>query len=516
MAGISRFSPWTRPLQAAAGNARSGGRRLRTPSGLVFAETPGKELSVVFSSALFLFYFLLVSVLGYYALPKIARHLWLAVVSYVFYGWWNPGFMLLMLASTALDYSCGLLIWRWGWRRLGLCVSVGLNLACLCFFKYAAFAWQSAASLAAGLGFDVPEVPTALATIVLPMGISFYTFQTMSYCIDLYRGHAPPARSFIDFTCYVSFYPQLVAGPIVRYGSIAHQLVHREHSWGGFTMGVSRFCLGFSKKILLADPCGSMADVAFQASPEALASPAAWVGLVAYTCQIYFDFSAYSDMAIGLGRLFGFRFVENFDSPYRSLSITEFWQRWHISLSSFLRDYLYIPLGGNRLGAARTYVNLMTVMLLGGLWHGAQWTFVVWGAIHGLLLAVERWMGRDAWTKQLPKPVRMTMTLLVVLVGWVFFRSATFSAAWAYLAALVGGVPSVNAELGQMLLATQLSGQGKWVLVTSALVIFAAPNSQTFLSSLRAWKAGLCVAIFTVSVAVMFQAGFSPFLYFQF
>ena len=228
--------------------------------------------------------------------------------------------------------------------------------------------------------------------IALPIGISFYTFHALSYTIDVYRGTAPPVRSFIDFACYIALFPQLVAGPIIRYNTVADQLVSRSHTWEKFASGVTLFILGFAKKILLANPMGRVADAAFDA--QSLSAPDAWFGALAYAFQIYFDFSGYSDMAIGLGRMIGFEFLKNFDSPYQAESITDFWRRWHISLSTFLRDYLYIPLGGNRKGPRRTYVNLIVVMLLGGLWHGANWTFVAWGAYHGILLAFERFRGK--------------------------------------------------------------------------------------------------------------------------
>jgi alginate O-acetyltransferase complex protein AlgI len=346
------------------------------------------------------------------------------------------------------------------------------------------------------------------------MGISFYVFQSMSYCIDLYRGHAPPARSFVDFACFVSLYPQLVAGPIVRYGSIAHQLQHRTHTLEGFTMGVSRFCLGFAKKILLADGMGALADTVFKAGPGSVSTVAAWLGVFAYALQIYFDFSSYSDMAIGLGRMFGFRFVENFDSPYKSASITEFWRRWHISLSTFLRDYLYIPLGGNRKGPARTYLNLMTVMLLGGLWHGAQWTFVIWGGIHGLMLAFERFLGKESWYAVLPHPLRVGITFVILLFTWVFFRAENFSVAAELLRAMCGlqatGPTSALVDRGFFNQAALL------YFAIAAAVVWWMPNAQEWLAKLTAWKSLLCLLLFVWALCIMFQQGYSPFLYFQF
>ncbi|TLD70926.1 MBOAT family protein [Phragmitibacter flavus] len=475
---------------------------------------------MVFSSHVFLFYFLPLVVLGYYLIPKIGRHLFLTVVSYVFYGWWNPWFTLLMLASTAVDYWCGKVIASGeavgdrGRMRLGMLISVTSNLGVLAFFKYTAFLMESAQGMASWMEWGVLPVPEFFRNIVLPVGISFYVFQSMSYCIDLYRGHAKPADSFVDFACYVALFPQLVAGPIVRYGSVAEQLRSRVHTVENFSLGVTRFCLGFAKKIMLADPMGAIADGAFGAGTGSLTTAMAWVGIGAYALQIYFDFSAYSDMAIGLGRMFGFHFIENFASPYKSVSITDFWRRWHISLSTFLRDYLYIPLGGNRKGPARTYINLMATMLLGGLWHGASWNFVAWGAIHGGVLALERWFGKHASLARLPRVIKMAYTLVIVLVGWVFFRAENFEVAVGYLKVMFVGAEVRPTAL--MLQAELLSGAN---LVTMAVGLFAVwlmPNTQTILRRFVLWKAVLGLVLFVVAVAMMFTSGFSPFLYFQF
>ena len=353
---------------------------------------------MVFSSHLFVFYFLPVALLLYYAAPRRGRHLILTLVSYLFYGWANLAFMVLMLASTLIDYLCGLFFagrLRWpGWRALALgpieplaaggprsagqraavAVSVVANLSLLGFFKYFNFAVDSYNGLVALAGLPDFAADTVLR-IVLPLGISFYTFQSMSYTLDVYRGETAALSSFIDFACYVAMFPQLVAGPIIRFSEVADQLRERRHTLEKIARGVAFFALGMAKKVLLANPCGQVADAAFAAG--SLRPGEAWTGVVAYAFQIYFDFSGYSDMAIGLGLMLGFVFPKNFDSPYRAESITDFWRRWHISLSTWLRDYLYLPLGGNRKGRARTYVNLAVVMLLSGLWHGAAWNFVL-------------------------------------------------------------------------------------------------------------------------------------------
>src|SRR5215467_989863 len=373
---------------------------------------------MVFTTYLFVFYFLPLVLLGYYILLGLARCLgakaggvsrtlnaFVLVASIIFYGWWNPWFIPLMLAVTVANYLCGLVMGRPGasprLRYWGVTTAIVLSLGTLGFFKYFMFLETNLNHLLSWLGADTLRV----LEITLPMGISFYTFHALSYTVDVYRGTAPPVRSFVDFACYIALYPQLVAGPIIRYNTVADQLVSRSHSWEKFGSGVTLFILGFSKKILLANPMGRVADAAFDA--QSLSTPDAWFGALAYAFQIYFDFSGYSDMAIGLGRMIGFEFLKNFDSPYQAESITDFWRRWHVSLSTFLRDYLYIPLGGNRKGPRRTYVNLVVVMVLGGLWHGANWTFVAWGGYHGVLLAFERLRGKHSAYQRWPQPVRV-------------------------------------------------------------------------------------------------------------
>ena len=473
---------------------------------------------MVFSSHIFVFYFLLLALAAYYAVPRAGRHLVLTLASYLFYAWWNPWFVFLMFGSTLIDYQCGRLITASGagerQRRLGVVVSVLSNLSILAFFKYTAFAVGSVSGLAQSLGMGEIALPPFFYNIVLPVGISFYTFQSMSYSIDLHRGHARPADSFLDFACYVSMFPQLVAGPIVRYGSVAEQLRSRAHTIEGFTRGVTRFNYGFAKKILLANPMGAIADTCFQAGEGTLTAPVAWLGVTAYAFQIYFDFSAYSDMAIGLGRMLGFRFPENFDAPYKSKSITEFWRRWHISLSSFLRDYLYIPLGGNRRGMRRTYVNLLLVMLIGGLWHGAQWTFVVWGLIHGGMLAFERLMGKDSFYARLPAAFRVLLTFGIVLITWVFFRAENLQVALRYLGAMVGG--GGDSPAAGLLAAQVLRPANLCYFAVCVFAAWASPTTATILRRMTLPKALVGLSLLALSLAAMFTQGFNPFLYFQF
>lgn len=455
--------------------------------------------------------------LAYYASPKRARALVLTAESYVFYGWWNPWFTLLMLFTTTLDYICGAWIVREGAsqleRKIALTISVVSSLSLLGFFKYALFFSESLGTVSSWMGWPTMEPPAFLSSIVLPVGISFYTFQSMSYAIDLYRGDARRARSFIDFACYVSMYPQLVAGPIVRYSDVAEQLRQRAHTLENFVAGFTRFNYGFAKKILLANPAGSIADAVFEAG--SLDAPLAWAGVLGYAFQIYFDFSAYSDMALGLGRMMGFRFPENFNSPYQSKSLAEFWRRWHISLSTFLRDYLYIPLGGNRKGAGRTYTNLLFVMLVGGLWHGAQWTFVAWGGLHGLVLAAERWSKAHLAPRglTLPRPLAWAVTMTVVLAGWVLFRAPDFGSAMDIFRALVGGGEKGVAT--EVLTATVLTSRGLTILGLCSVMIFL-PNSAAWLRRLNGWKVASGLILLFVSVRVMGLQGHNPFLYFQF
>ena len=478
---------------------------------------------MVFSSHIFIFWFLPLVLTGYYLLlwrgvGTTWRHLYLTIAGMIFYGWWNPWFVLLMLGTTTLDYNLGRMIVNAGEnqarKKLGVTLSVVSNLGALAFFKYTAFGIESAQSLARMMHWGDIAVPEFFTNIVLPAGISFYVFQSLSYCIDLYRGHAKPAESFLDFTCFVSLFPHLVAGPIVRYGIIADQMRNRVHSSDKFALGLTRFSFGLAKKILLADPMGGIADAAFSAGPGSLTTFGAWVGVLAYAFQIYFDFSAYSDMAIGLAKTLGFYFVENFDSPYKSKSITEFWRRWHMSLSAFLRDYLYIPLGGNRKGTARTYINLMLTMLIGGLWHGASWNFIIWGGIHGAMLSLERAMGRFGVFKELPALIKGVPTFFVILITWVFFRAENLDVAVHYLGVMFGRGDFYDS--GLLLEAMLVRDFNLVQLIICSLAVWMMPNTQTMLQRFVWWKALIGGALFVLAVSVMFARGHSPFLYFQF
>ncbi len=485
---------------------------------------------MVFSSQLFVFYFLPLALALYYLAPRRLRHLVLTLASYAFYGWANPLFMVLMLASTVVDYFCGLglvgRLERGGagpierlepdaprsrGQKLLVAVSVASNLSLLGFFKYFNFAVDNYNALASALGLGDLALDTVLR-VALPLGISFYTFQSMSYTIDVYRGDAMALGNFIDFACYVSMFPQLVAGPIIRFSEIDDQLRRRTHTLQKIARGAAFFSLGAAKKILLANPLGKIADTVFDAG-SAIAVDA-WYGVTAYAFQIYFDFSGYSDMAIGLGLMLGFVFPKNFDSPYKAESITDFWRRWHQSLSTWLRDYLYKPLGGNRRGPRRTYVNLALVMLLGGLWHGAAWNFVIWGGFHGVLLAAERANGKRPLWSALPRPLRVGATFLAVLFSWVFFRADDLGASVAYLAAMVG--------LGDAAAGAPLLGgivyQPYYLLsiAVAAAVAWGAPQTWDWTRDLPAWKCAVSVALLWASLAILATQSYNPFIYFIF
>ena len=482
---------------------------------------------MVFSSYLFLFYFLPVSLLLYYAAPTRARHLILTILSYVFYGWANPLFVVLLFVSTVIDYVAGHVLDRertaggpqWPTRRarIALTVSIVSNLSLLGFFKYFNFGAESFDALVNWIGMPALRLDTALK-ITLPLGISFYTFQSMSYAIDVYRGDARAVRNFIDFACFVSMFPQLVAGPIIRFSEVADQLRSRTHTVTKFARGIAFFSLGLAKKVLLANPCGKVADLAFDAG--SLHPIDAWYGAIAYAFQIYFDFSGYSDMAIGLGLMMGFVFAKNFDSPYRSTSITDFWRRWHISLSTWLRDYLYLPLGGNRKGPARTYVNLFIVMLLGGLWHGAAWNFVVWGSLHGLLLALERVRGVKSHASSAQSRFsvahygRVAVTFGIVVITWVFFRAADLPAALRYLSAMAGfAAPQAGASL---LAGVVYQPYYLLTVVAAAVVTWGCPQTWDWTKTLSAPRAAVAFALLALAVAALTTQAYNPFIYFIF
>jgi alginate O-acetyltransferase complex protein AlgI len=492
---------------------------------------------MVFSSHVFLFYFLPLALGSYYLSPRALRMPVLTLASYAFYAWTNPWFVLLIFWSTLVDFSCGNLIyghWRLfaldRQRKIFLGLSLASNLGMLSFFKYFMFAAENVNRLLALLGREEFRV----LSVLLPAGISFYTFESISYVLDIYHGRAEPASVWVEraagpsvtlgariahelralnaFACYITQFPHLVAGPIIRYQDLERQLHERTHTLEKFGRGVFIFALGLAKKVLLANPMGEMADAAFGAG--SLRAPDAWAGLLGYAFQIYFDFSGYSDMAVGLGLLFGFEFAKNFDSPYRAESLTEFWRRWHISLSTWLRDYLYVPLGGNRKGPFRTYLNLFVVMLLGGFWHGASWNFLAWGAVHGAWLSLERVMGKTTVYARAPRVIRVAMTFGVVCLGWVFFRADTLAGAGQYLECLAGKGGGHPPEL--LVRSILYSPDHVLALGLAALIAFLGVQTWDLSKKVTPLRAAAAVGLFVWSLVALSTQTFNPFLYFQF
>ena len=388
---------------------------------------------MVFSSTLFLFFFLPLACAVHLLLPHVLRNVWLLVLSLLFYAWGEPQLVWVMLAVIVGNYAFGLLLDRVttpAARRWVLAGAVTANLSVLGLFKYAGFA---ATTVNDALGRDLVPVPHW----AMPLGISFFTFHAMSYVIDVYRGDAKVQKNLAHLALYITLFPQLVAGPILRYHDVAWQFARRRITVAAGAYGMQRFIVGLGKKVLVANTLAVPCDRIFAVPPAQLGAGTAWLGILCYTGQIYFDFSGYSDMAIGLGHLLGFRFPENFQWPYQSQNIRTFWRGWHISLSTWFRDYLYIPLGGNRHGEARTALHLVTVFFLCGLWHGASWAFIFWGLWHGAFLALERTrVGR--WLDALPRPLRHAYTMLVVILGWVPFRAPTLTHAVTFVGAMAG------------------------------------------------------------------------------
>ncbi len=394
---------------------------------------------MVFSCPVFLFLFLPLTLGIYFLIPRRAWNAWLLFASLFFYAWGEKLFVFVMLASIALNYFFGLMVERFRGKhsaRFVVGAAIATNLGLLITYKYANFLADVANAVLTR--FSIP--PIALGPVHLPIGISFFTFHALSYVIDVHRSHARAQRNPINLALYITLFPQLIAGPILRFHEIAHQLEGRAVRWADFAYGVRRFVIGLAKKVLLANPLAVPADQIFGITDSRLSPAVAWLGVICYTLQIYFDFSGYSDMAVGLGKMFGFQFPENFHYPYTSRSVKEFWRRWHISLSTWFRDYLYIPLGGNRVSAARNYFNLILVFFLCGLWHGASWTFVFWGLYHGFFLILER-PPVTRWLESAWRPVGHLYALLVVVVGWVFFRATTIDQACGFLKLMSGLAP---------------------------------------------------------------------------
>lgn len=467
---------------------------------------------MVFSSLLFLFRFLPVMILAYYAVPRRFRNGVLFIGSLFFYGWGEPVYISLLLFSTAVDFFHGKLIGKFlgeGRRDLArgaVISSAVINLSLLGFFKYAGFLTETVNRIT-GAGILVPA-------LALPVGISFYTFQTMSYTIDVYRGKARVQDSIVSFGAYVSMFPQLIAGPIVRYSTIAGELDCRRETPEEFEAGVRIFLTGLAKKVLLANPMGELwTQVQGAAGDRTVAM--VWLGIFAFGMQIYFDFSGYSDMAVGLGRMFGFHFPENFRYPYISRSVTEFWRRWHISLGSWFREYVYIPLGGNRKGNARQAVNIMTVWLLTGIWHGAGWNFLLWGGYFGILLLAEKLvLGKRL--ERLPGALQTAYALLAVFCGWVLFAHDDLRTGLEYFRQMagLGGIPLLNGRTVYMIMTSLPLMAAAAVGATPAAAW--AGRRMTDIPQVRICLPVLTAGLLLLCTAYLVNAGYNPFLYFRF
>ncbi len=461
---------------------------------------------MLFSSIPFLYYFLPMVLAVYFLAPRKAKNTVLLVSSLIFYGWGEPKLLFLMVFTIVLFYFCGLAIGARPsarWKKAWLLVSVVISLALLGIFKYADFFIGSFNTLT---GLSIP-----LLRLTLPVGISFYTFQSLSYTMDVYRGSVPPQKNLLSFGAYVSMFPQLIAGPIVRYADIDRELEERTHSWEGFSLGMGRFLVGLGKKVILADNFALLMKLFRESDEKSVLFY--WLYAVAFTLNIYFDFSGYSDMAIGLGRMFGFHFPENFNYPYLSKSITEFWRRWHMTLGSWFRDYVYIPMGGNRVRRGRWVWNILTVWMLTGLWHGAAWNFVLWGLFFGIFLMIEKWV---PGLQKLPNALRHGYVMLAVIFSFVLFNANSLSQAAGDMAGMLGlgGLPLISAPA-----VYYLKSYGLLFLLG---ILGATPVVKTLARKAADTKAA-CVleplvlaALLLVCTAYLVDGSFSPFLYFRF
>ena len=461
---------------------------------------------MLFSSIPFLYYFLPAVLITYFLAPVRAKNAVLLFFSLVFYGWGEPKLLFLMLFTIALFYLCGLAIGRareQRWKKVWLWVSVVVSLGLLGIFKYADF---FIGSINAVTGLSLP-----LLKLALPVGISFYTFQCLSYTIDVYRGNAQVQKDPVAFGAYVTLFPQLIAGPIVRYVDVARELEHRTHSWENISLGLRRFLVGLGKKVILADNFALLIKLFRESSEPSVLFY--WMYAVAFLLNIYFDFSGYSDMAIGLGRLFGFHFLENFNYPYLSKSITEFWRRWHMSLGSWFRDYVYIPMGGNRVSRSRWIFNILTVWMLTGAWHGAAWNFVLWGLLYAVFLLVEKWV---PGLQKLPDFLRHGYVLLITILGFVLFNAESISQAGSDLAALfgMGGLPAVTGETLYYLKSYGWLFLLGFVGCTPVVKNAAQKVSETGAGPILELLA--LTGLLLVCTGYLVDGSFSPFLYFRF
>lgn len=473
---------------------------------------------MVFSSSLFLLYFLPIFLLLYWLSPKKARNYTILIASIFFYSWGAPKFVFVILGSTFIDFYIVRALYRSTKKQRKkqyLALSIFINLGLLAYFKYANFFVENVNGVLQKLGVESLE----WTSVALPIGISFYTFQTLTYSIDIYRGVHKPLRKVSDYLLYIMSFPQMIAGPIVRFNSIADQIVNRKETVNDKLLGFYRFCIGLSKKVLIANVMGEQADLILNGDLTEISSGTAWIGILAYTFQIYFDFSGYSDMAIGLGRMMGFTFPENFNSPYISRNISEFWRRWHITLGTFMRDYLYIPLGGNRVSSkTRLYGNLWLVFLLSGLWHGASWNFVLWGAYHGLFLIFDR-LFLIKLLNSLGRIPSILITFFFTVIGWVIFRLESIAQIKIYIKRLFSFEYSSTIELipsfKTLFIIALVFSFIAAIRYGKQVESFVFNKSNYSLSTHFAFTLIGLVSL-TICIASITASGFNPFIYFRF
>ena len=467
---------------------------------------------MLFSSQVFLYFFLPITLIVYYLSPKRFRNFILLIASLIFYAWGEPVYILIMLFSTIFNYVTGLLIDKFQkmnqhkYAKIVLIVSVVGNLAILGFFKYSDFLISNINSLF--------NLNISLLAIALPIGISFYTFQTMSYTIDVYKQNVKAQKNFISFATYVTLFPQLIAGPIVKYRDVSESLENRKENIADFSEGIKRFIIGLFKKVMIANNAGFIWESIHSLPYSEISLSLAWIGAICYSLQIYYDFSGYSDMAIGLGKMFGFHFLENFNYPYIAKSITDFWRKWHISLSSWFKEYVYIPLGGSRKTIARTVINLLIVWFLTGLWHGASWNFVVWGLYFGVLLIIEKFVLKKVLDK-MPSFIRHLYTLFFVIISWVIFACPTLEDGLNYISIMFNFNNEIISTESIYLISTH------FVLFIIA-IIGCTPIFKKIKEKLKNNKLFMiieiiiCLILFFISLSFLVGSTYNPFLYFRF
>jgi len=471
---------------------------------------------MLFSSAIFLFLFLPLTVLTYYLVKGRLKNIILLIASLVFYAWGGVSYSVILIFSILFNYLFGYLIHKNKNKKLYLSIGVGLNLLVLGIFKYADFIIENINKITESFSFEKINQPH----IILPIGISFFTFQAISYLVDIYRNDVKYRKNFVNLALYISLFPQLIAGPIVRYHDIANQLIKRNHSLINIGKGVERFIIGLAKKVLLANNFAVVADSIFNSDYSTLSTPTAWLGIISYSFQIYFDFSGYSDMAIGLGKIFGFTFLENFNFPYISKTIKEFWRRWHISLSTWFRDYLYIPLGGNRVSQKRVYLNLLIVFTLTGFWHGASWNFLFWGLFHGLFLVLER-IGLDKLLKKLWTPFQHLYALTIVIIGWVFFRVESINDGFYFVKQMFSSPVSDNLWLSyfdiKFIIVLTVAILGSMNFFPKLKTAFYSITKNNFVKTAGEFAYSIILLmLFAASSVMLLSDTYNPFIYFRF